>query len=238
MNAAGRPELKICGTTSAHDAGMLHGSGADYCGFLVEVDFSPRSLTLETARDAASEIECKPVVLLCHPSLDLCLRVWREMRPFAVQLLADESPDFVARVRRELPLEIWKTLHLPRQATQSEPEAYVEAGADRLLFDTRLVRKGRTMFGGTGVTGDWDLIGSRIAALPDVPCFLSGGLRPGNLHAAVAAVSPAGLDLCSGIERRTGVRDAGLLQELLREWRNLPMSSEKENAGRGRSRSE
>jgi phosphoribosylanthranilate isomerase len=40
-----------------------------------------------------------------------------------------------------------------------------------------------------------------------LPLFLAGGLRPDNVAAAIAAVRPDGLDLCSGV-RRGGRLDA------------------------------
>jgi phosphoribosylanthranilate isomerase len=41
--------------------------------------------------------------------------------------------------------------------------------------------------------------------------LIAGGLKPGNVAAACAA-QPWGLDVCSGVESRPGVKDPQLLQ--------------------------
>ncbi len=214
-------ELKICGTTRPQDARLLNDTAVDYCGIVVHADFSPRSVSLTQAREIAAATSCKTVVLLCNPSLALCRQVVTVLHPWALQLQCDESPHLVAAVRRQLPVEIWKTLHLPWLDSQAAPQAYLAAGADRLLFDAQVTRAGRTRYGGTGVTADWDLVREQMAALSGVPCFLAGGIRPDNLHAAVAATVPFGIDLCSGVESQVGRRDPDLLQSLLAEWRTL-----------------
>jgi phosphoribosylanthranilate isomerase len=48
-----------------------------------------------------------------------------------------------------------------------------------------------------------------------VPVFLAGGLRPDNAAAAIAAVLPWGLDVCSGV-RTEGALDAARLADFMR----------------------
>ncbi len=221
MTARFRRELKICGTTSPRDARLLNGTAVDYCGIVVQADFSPRSVSLSAAREIAEATTCKVVVLLCNPSMALCRQVSTVLQPYALQLQCDESPDLLAEMRRQLPVEIWKTVHLPWLSSQASPQAYRDAGADRLLFDAQVVRNGQIRYGGTGVTADWSLIKDQIASLPGVPCFLAGGIRPRNVREAVAATAPGGVDLCSGVESAVGRRDPNLLDNLLAEWRTL-----------------
>ncbi len=214
-------ELKICGTTSAEDARLLNGIGVDYCGILVDVGFSPRTVSLREAEKIASATTCKVVILLCNPSPELCQQVSSELDPFALQLQCDESLELVAKLRQQTPAEIWKTIHLPWLETQASPREYLEAGADRLLFDAQVTRNGQIRFGGTGVTADWELVKEQMDDLVGVPCFLAGGIRPGNLHEAVEKTDPFGVDLCSGVESHVGKRDPVLLEKLLIEWRSI-----------------
>ena len=54
------------------------------------------------------------------------------------------------------------------------------------------------MLGGTGRTHDWS-ISRRIVDEVGRPVFLAGGLNASNVEAAVAAVRPFGVDLCTGV---------------------------------------
>jgi phosphoribosylanthranilate isomerase len=55
--------------------------------------------------------------------------------------------------------------------------------------------------GGTGRAHDWAVSAAFVKASPR-PVFLAGGLKAGNVAAAMRTVRPYGLDLCSGV--RTG----------------------------------
>ena len=54
------------------------------------------------------------------------------------------------------------------------------------------------MLGGTGQTHDW-AISRRIVDAVDCPVFLAGGLRADNVGAAIRAVRPFGVDICTGV---------------------------------------
>ena len=49
-----------------------------------------------------------------------------------------------------------------------------------------------------GATHDWTL-SRRIRDSVGIPVFLAGGLNPGNVSAAIAAVQPFGINLCSSV---------------------------------------
>lgn len=69
---------------------------------------------------------------------------------------------------------------------------------DALLLDSGNPNLAVKELGGTGRIHNWD-ISRRIVESVRVPVFLAGGLKPENVRAAVEAVQPFGLDLCSGI---------------------------------------
>jgi phosphoribosylanthranilate isomerase len=52
-----------------------------------------------------------------------------------------------------------------------------------------------------------------------VPVYLAGGLRPGNVRAAIEAVRPAGVDVNSGVEDLTGAKDPVAMRDFLRASR-------------------
>lgn len=54
--------------------------------------------------------------------------------------------------------------------------------------------------------------------------FLAGGLTPENVSAAIQAVQPYAVDVCSGVEREPGQKDAAKVKALIRAVRNASKS--------------
>lgn len=208
--------LKICGTTSADDARLAN--RADFCGILVGVDWSERSLTLEEAGAVARASGSKNVILLCNPSEAFAAEVAQALRPHALQLLCHESPAMVSLLKSSISCEIWKTVHLPTVAGQASPQEYSDAGADALLVDSVDTSEGTMRLGGTGKVGDWTAVAALMDKI-DIPIFLAGGISPENIVDAIRTVRPYGIDLCSGVEIRRGKRDSKKMSLLLSRFK-------------------
>lgn len=67
--------------------------------------------------------------------------------------------------------------------------------------------------GGGGQTFDW----SKLPHGMTRPWLLAGGLTPGNVAAAIHSVRPWGVDVASGIECATGIKDGELMLQFVRE---------------------
>ena len=85
----------------------------------------------------------------------------------------------------------------------------------QFLFDAK-PPKGAELPGGNGVPFDWRLLATLGS---DTPYMLSGGLNAGNIGEALRLVSPAGIDISSGVESAPGVKDAGLIEAFFRAVR-------------------
>ena len=205
---------------------MAADADADYLGVVVEVPFSERSVPINSAAEIAQQTPIPTVILVFDRPTDWIIKAATQIKPFAIQLLGHEPPTQVAELKGSLSCEVWKSLFLP---TENEPEAdekvvftqmeaHIDAGADALLFDTAEFSNGKARFGGTGNRSDWNLSAQFIQAC-EVPAFLSGGIRPENVRAAIETVRPYGVDLCSGVEASKGVRDRQKLERLMKHAR-------------------
>jgi phosphoribosylanthranilate isomerase len=107
-----------------------------------------------------------------------------------VQLHGDEGPSFCDEVRRRTGCKVIKAV---RVRSGADIQALGAFHTDYHLLDGH--RQG--MPGGTGETFAWELARSHRGS---APVILSGGLTPGNVADAIAAVRPFAVDVASGVE--------------------------------------
>ena len=214
----GKTFLKICGTTNVRDADLIGKSGADYCGILVDVSLSERSLPLAQARKVALASGISNVILLYDPEMELVERVISEINPYALQLLSRESPEFIYDIKSRFRNQVWKTVHLPALPGQAPHQEYAEAGADALLIDSVDTSEGFERLGGTGKVADWKAAKELVRTV-DLPVFLAGGIHPDNVARAVGEVRPYGIDLCSGVEASKGGKDPEKINKLVKNFK-------------------
>jgi hypothetical protein len=69
---------------------------------------------------------------------------------------------------------------------------------------------------GSGRTADWD---AAQALAQRTQLVLAGGLTPGNVGEAIAAVRPFGVDVSSGVEERPGVKSPAAIGDFVQAVR-------------------
>lgn len=224
MSDESRCKVKICGTTSIHDACLAADAGADYSGVLVDVASSERSLTTPQAVEIAKDSPIPTVLLLYNRTTPDIQEAVSQIQPYAVQLLGQETPQQVEKLKRGVTCQLWKSVYLPAgspenvdmQAVRAQMQEFHNAGADFLLFDTVDTSIDPPRYGGTGKTCDWRVAAQLIAESP-LPVFFAGGIRPENVKAAIETIAPYGIDLCSGVEASKGVKDKQKLERLMQQ---------------------
>jgi len=221
--------VKICGTTTIHDAKMAAEYGSDYFGVVVEVDFSPRSLTIEDSRPLFDNPPIDAVALVFNMEVERLHHLIKTLKPFAVQFLHLEKVSLIRELKEHYPnVQLWQSIHLPEagkdvdfNAFKDSVQKYVDAGIDLLIFDTVAVMKGVTKFGGTGLISDWDVVKVLMDQIEtSVPVWLAGGINPDNVRKAIQTVHPKGVDLCSGVEAKPGEKDPDKVRRLVEQAKN------------------
>ena len=223
---ADRPVLKVCGLTRVADIRGAEAAGADFCGLIVEIERSPRSLTRWQAVLLARGCRVRPVVVVENFAPDDIARLVEETDAHAVQLHGGDAA-YVRAVADAVgdAAYIWRPVGLPEAADDreaavdaalSEIEAALAAGAAAVVLDTRTARG----TGGSGRTCDWQAAAAVIERC-GAPVILAGGLSPENLREAFEVTHAAGLDLSSSLERAPGVKCPWRLRELAAAWRAL-----------------
>jgi len=194
--------VKVCGLTRLADARLAWELGAAALGFI----FHPGSSRVLTPDAAAALRRRLPREAYCvgvfvdRPADEVnavAVRVGLD----AVQLHGGESAAVCAAVR----LPVIKAL----RSAPGEPP--VTPAPDHPAAAFLLDAWEPVLPGGSGRRADWDVARTLAAGCR---LILAGGLTPDTIVAAASAVRPAGLDLCSGLERAPGVKDAGRLRAL------------------------
>lgn len=229
-------KVKICGITSLEDRDLAHRAGADFFGVIVDVPYSPRTLSMETAARLLKAPPLPGVALVFRKDLQQLKDVVEYCRPQAVQFLSPLPLEWLRELKACFPQAgWWQSLFLPaadaaaplteieeqlREGLGRQIQELAGAGADAVILDTAVKNGRERRWGGTGQTSNWRWA-RFLAEKAPLPVFLAGGLKPSNIKAALDAVHPEGIDLCSGVEAQPGRKDPARLQELLtavRKW--------------------
>ncbi|MCH7881492.1 MAG: phosphoribosylanthranilate isomerase [Proteobacteria bacterium] len=200
-----RTRIKICGITRLSDAQQAAALGTDAIGLVFHAP-SPRSIEI----DAALQIRCAmpPFVtvtaLFMNENEDWVDQVLQKVRPDCLQFHGDEPAEFCTQWSRPYVKAI-------PMGSVEDIAAYAaqHPHAQGFLLDSNVA--GRQ--GGSGDTFDW----SKIPSSLDFPLLLAGGLNPENVAAAIARVSPWGVDVSSGVEKSRGIKDANLIDQFFSE---------------------
>lgn len=202
---AARTRVKICGITREKDAEAAVTAGADAIG-LVFYAKSPRFVDLEKARRICESLPAfvTSVALFLDPDADQVEAVLDQVPVDLLQFHGSESAAFCDAFNRP-----WiKAIGI--EGEQDLEQRCQDYGLARgILLDSHVMGAA----GGTGQTFNWD----RIPASLKNRIILAGGLKPDNIAAAIQAVRPYAVDLSSGVESSPGIKDAGLIAQLMQE---------------------
>jgi phosphoribosylanthranilate isomerase len=192
-----RVQVKVCGLTTPEEAAAVAEAGADAVG-LVFFARSLRAVDLETARRVAAALPpfVARVGVFVDASRDELLRAADSVPLDLLQLHGREPLEALAG----LPRRSVKALGVTADFDLEQALRYA-GRCDALLLDTG----GGSLPGGSGATFDWSVARAVRARVPRL--VLAGGLDPGNVGAALAAVGPDAVDVSSGVESAPGRKD-------------------------------
>ncbi|SMB96205.1 phosphoribosylanthranilate isomerase [Deinococcus hopiensis] len=185
--------VKVCGTTSVHDAVLSAEAGADALGFIF-APISKRLVSAAVAREAGLAVgpAVARVGVFLNQGLGEVLRLSEAARVSAVQLHGPVSSLYVREVARYHP--VLRVLRPGDLGREEALEALALPGVTPMLDAPEP---------GGGLPLDWDSL--REAFPPRA--WLAGGLGPLNVAEAIRVLRPAGVDAVSRLECQPGVKD-------------------------------
>ncbi|MBU6366080.1 MAG: phosphoribosylanthranilate isomerase [Gemmatimonadetes bacterium] len=128
--------------------------------------------------------------------------------------LVDAVPHEVLRALRDARpgVRLVQVIHVTGAAAVEEALA-VAPLVDALLLDSGNPQAAVKELGGTGRVHDWTF-SREIVRQSGRPVYLAGGMRPDNVRAAMDAVGPHGIDVCTGV-RSNGALDPDKLAAMV-----------------------
>nr|WP_202466207.1 phosphoribosylanthranilate isomerase [Streptomyces sp. SID4951] len=181
-------------------------SGADVIGFVLSE--SPRRVSPEEADRLAAAVpsDVLTVAVFLGVPVSEIRQAMSGSRIRAIQLHGDYQPADFASLR-DLPFQLVRATSVRSGETMRTGDS----GEDILILDSQ--------HAGSGETWDWSSV-----ANPGGQWMLAGGLRPGNVAEAVAAVRPWGVDVSSGVESSRGVKDPGRIRDFIAAARTAALA--------------
>ncbi len=200
--SARQTQIKICGLTKPEQALSCVKMGADLIG-LNCWNGSSRYIIPEIISEIVAELpqSAKTVGVFVNESPDSINNVMKQTGMDWVQLHGDETVETCEK----LAFPWFKVFRISPKFKVSLIKQYKQ---ETFLVDAY----SKHHFGGSGQMIDIALA-SKASGLGKM--ILAGGLTPENVAEAVEKVKPWGVDVCSGVESRPGIKDMRLVEKFI-----------------------
>lgn len=178
-------KIKICGLGRQCDISAVNSVKPDYCGFIIDVPESRRSITVRELRRLTSQLDSAvtPVGVFVNEQAEKMAGLLNEGTIAMAQLHGQETEDDIRNLRSLTDRPLIQAFRIVSVDDLIRAE---RSTADYVLLDSGA---------GTGRTFDWNLLTHF-----ERPFFLAGGLGPDNLEEALGRVKPYGVDMSSKVE--------------------------------------
>ena len=215
--------IKICGNTTLEDALLAFEAGADAVGFVFAR--SPRQVTAAQVAAIVPHLPAsvEKIGVFVDATLEEIVSTVQACGLTGVQLHFDAEPELPARLHERLgpKLRILRVMHFGAETAEDHAAQLAEHArnphVDAVLVDSRTA----TAVGGTGVTFEWAEARKTIFFdAGELKRIAAGGLNPGNVAEAIAALRPWGVDVASGVEAAPGRKDPAKVREFVIRARN------------------
>ncbi|HKG03302.1 MAG TPA: phosphoribosylanthranilate isomerase [Conexibacter sp.] len=190
--------IKFCGVTRLQDAEHAAELGAWAVGMILWSGSARRCSRAEAeAIGAALHRRTEVAGVFVNAHLDQVAEAADAFGLTLLQFHGDEGPVYCNEAARRTGAKVIKAARVAGRSDIRDLRAFQ---TDFHLLDAHVPGKQ----GGTGETFAWELASEHPR---DRPLILSGGLHPGNVADAIAAVRPFAVDVASGVELEPGVKD-------------------------------
>ena len=196
------PLVKTCCIASVAEALMAPQAGAAALGLVSTMPSGPGVVSDAVVAAVAAATRGQKLgtfLLTARTRAESVTAQHKTAGTTTLQLVDHVSHADLRRLRQLcIGFELVQVIHVTGETSVAEA-LVVAPWVDAVRLDSGIPALAVKELGGTGCSHDWALSRRIRNAIHPLPLWLAGGLRAHNVAAAIAAVQPHGLDLCTGV---------------------------------------
>ncbi|HPN37881.1 MAG TPA: phosphoribosylanthranilate isomerase [Melioribacteraceae bacterium] len=213
--------IQVAGIIDLEEAELFIKEGVDYLGFPLRLPVNKEDLSEDEAAKIIQQIPAphKGVLITYLDNANEIIEFVNKLNVNVIQLHGKISKEELIKTKALKPdLEIIKSLVIG-EYDQEELFTIVNEHSNWIdAYITDTYDPGTGASGATGKTHDWN-ISKNIIKISPKPVILAGGLNANNVKEAILTVKPAGVDVHTGIENKSGRKDPMLLKKFVQNAR-------------------
>ena len=204
---------KICGIKTIETLRCCENNKVNFFG-MIFYNKSPRNITFEEAfslQKEARKLNIEGVGVFVNEEISIINKHMRDLELKFIQLHGEENNSFMKQLKQNQ-IKIIKKISISEKKDLSNIKNYELA--DYFLFDYKA--DDHELPGGNAKSFDWEIIKNLKL---NKPWFLSGGINLGNIKEIKSKIKPFGIDLSSGVEKELGIKDNGIINNLMEKFK-------------------
>lgn len=205
--------FKICGLKKKDSLICCEENKVDFFG-MIFYEKSPRNITFNQAKtltDLSKKFKIKPVGVFVDHNINDLKKIILSLNLKYIQLHGNEDQLYISEIKKQFSIKIIKKISIKTSDDLNKINTY--KNIDYLLFDYK--PKNNELPGGNSKSFDWNLLkGLKI----DLPWFISGGINETNIKNIRNLLNPNGIDLSSGVEESSGIKNNIKINSLFKKF--------------------
>jgi phosphoribosylanthranilate isomerase len=205
--------------TRINDVKAALDQGVDALGFVVATPASPRNLQIKAAKKLINivPVYVSSVAVTANADPKTLQKICVALRPNALQMHQHNSK-LISALRKKNPgMKFIAVTAIRNSQSINEAQGTVKY-TDAVLADSQ----NKLGLGGSGKVHDWRLTRKLRDRIHPSPLILAGGLTPNNVEIAMRRVRPYAVDVSTGVELRTCVKDHYKMMKFIKLVKEFP----------------
>ena len=201
--------IKICGIKEVETLLCCEKNKVNFFGMVFYKD-SPRNIKIDQAINLQSQskmLNIRGVGVFVDENFEDLKDLIKILSLEYVQLHGNENNEYINKLKT-LDVKIIKKISIKNKEDLKEIDNF--QNVDYYLFDYK--NNKNELPGGNAKSFDWGIIENLKL---EKPWFLSGGINIENISKISKNIKPYGIDLSSGVEKKLGIKDNEIINNLV-----------------------